>query len=338
MYRRVMQDARFRLITHQARDLRQHARDARSRGRLGQDPTQGSAVVDRFVTDDGRELPVLDRYRYRTKPGWAFYAPLQSLAALRRAGHLTTTEEAFVDHAIGTRRLESSLAEAEATLRSVADRHPEAMLAPTGGPPVPRPSRAETEQRIGRLMLRRDRQLRAARFRSDRSRPRVLEIGYTSGGHSLAAFERLGFEVTGVDNFYDGVMDQNPLPGYILHDLAASRVELVVGDVTDDEVLAGRQFDLVFSASVVEHLSDPTRALRQCQRLIGRDGTTLHVYEPFFAEREATPRPRWTSPGAMCGSAATTSCATWVRSDLTRPRWPCPGSRPRCTRGASRRS
>jgi SAM-dependent methyltransferase len=285
MYRRVMQDARFRLVTHQARDLREHAREAAGRGRRGADPTEGSTVVDHFRTQDGRELPVLDRYRYRTKPGWGFYAPVHALDTLRRAGLLTPSETAFLDHAIGTRRLEASLADIQAMLEAVADRHPEAVLVPPAGPPVARPSRSDTEQLIGRLMLRRDRQLRAARFRSDRARPRVLEIGYTSGGHSLAAFERLGFDVTGVDNFYDGAMEQNPLPGHVLHDLAGSHVELVVGDMTSDEVLAGQQYDLVFSASVVEHLSDPTAALRQCRRLIGRHGTTLHVYEPFFAER-----------------------------------------------------
>ncbi len=284
-YRRVMQQGRFRFVANEARDVREHTREARSRARPERDPAQGSAVVDHFVTDDGRELALLDRYRYRTKPGWAFYAPVKALDALRRGGYLTPAEESFLDRAIGTRRLESSLAEIDTMLESVAERHPEAVLTPAGGRPVPRPTRSETERRIGRLMLRRDRQLRAARFQCQRARPRVLEIGYTSGGHSLAAFERLGFEVTGIDNFYDGAMEQNPLPGYVVHDLAASRAELVVGDINSDEALAGQQFDLVFSTSVVEHLSDPTSALRTCRRLIGELGTALHVYEPFFTER-----------------------------------------------------
>ncbi len=127
----------------------------------------------------------------------------------------------------------------EQMLTTVAERTPDAFIWPPGATPVLKPSLAETERRIGRLVLRRERQLRAAGFRSGRSRPRVLEIGYTSGGHSLAAFERLGFEVAGVDNYYDGVFDESLLPRFVLREQAGADVELLVGDITLDDTLAG---------------------------------------------------------------------------------------------------
>jgi len=169
-------------------------------------------VADWFVTSDGRKIPVYDRYRYDTKPGWQFFRPLHDLALVRTLGGLTDVERTAVDVAIGTRRVGLPLDEIEDLLTGVARRTPDSFLWSEGSPPLLKPTRGETERRIWRLVQRRERQLRAAGFRSGRNRPRVLEIGYTSGGHSLAAFERLGFEVTGIDNYYDGVVDRPTSP------------------------------------------------------------------------------------------------------------------------------
>ncbi len=241
-------------------------------------------IVDHFVTEHGRELPIYDRYRYSVKPCWAFYQPLPDLAVLRREGVLTAPEAALVELAVGTRRVGLPLSDAAELLETVAARRSEAFFWPEGSPPFLRPSLAETERRIGRLVLRRDRQLRGSGFRTDRSRPRLLEIGFTSGGHSLAAFERLGFDVTAVDNYYDGSRDESALPTYVLRELANSRAELVVGDISSETTLEGREFDLIFSESVVEHLRDPTGAFRQIRRLLAPGGVTLHYYGPFFTE------------------------------------------------------
>ena len=290
MYRRATRSRPIRQLAHTGVGLRDRARTAETRLRERTGWIRGAAnpiepaAVATFVTSDGRAIPVLDGYRYRTKPGWKFYGAVRDLVELRRRDGLTPAEVAATREAVGTRCLGLPLDEIEDLLTTAAKRTPQSFLWSDHAPPVLKPSVADTERRIGRLVLRRERQLRAVGFRSGRDRPRLLEIGYTSGGHSLAAFERLGFEVAGVDNYYDGVAEESDLPHFTMRQ-AGSHAELLVGDISDPETLTGREFELVFSESVIEHLRDPAGAFRQCRRLTAPGGSTVHSYEPYHSVR-----------------------------------------------------
>ena len=120
----------------------------------------------------------------------------------------------------------------------------------------------------------------------------MLEIGYTSGGHSLAAFERLGFEVSGVDNYYDGVVRRSRCS------LASSctirpdaDVELLVGDIADRRH-PGRTRVRSRSSPRAWSSTCATRWARfgsaaACSRQVG---PALHIYEPYYSLR-GRPRP-----------------------------------------------
>ena len=277
-------------------DLRDKAREVVHPGTssvLAAGPAQAERgpVVGTFRTSAGDDIDVLGGYRYAQKACWRIFPALNDLDRLDREGFLRDPEARLVEQAIGSRTLGVEPAELEATLREVARRLPSRFTPPTAeteteGGPVPRllPSRDETERRVDAIALLRARQLRAIDFRSSATRPRVLEIGYTSGGHSLAAFERLGFDVVGIDNFYDGVVDGSPLPEHILRTLLHSAAALEIGDICHEDTLDGERFDLVFSESVLEHLSNVEAAFRQIARLVGHGGVTLHSYQPYFCE------------------------------------------------------
>lgn len=249
-------------------------------------PVHGGRVVDHFETD-GPPLPIYDRYRYATKFDPAFYPVVGELAALARRGVLSPEEVATVDEAVGSRTLGRDLDDLRELLDDVARRRPEQFIAERRGAElrvVPDPE--ATEARIDALLLLRYRQLHELGFDLDRGRRlRVLEIGYTSGGHSLVAFERLGLDVTGIDNFYDGSYAASDLPDHVVRTLSRSDARLVVGDAADPTVLAGEQFDLIFSESVVEHLSRPQETFAALGRLLADGGMMIHSYEPFFCEK-----------------------------------------------------
>lgn|GEM_PF-3332380 len=252
-------------------------------------PVHGGQVVDHFETD-GPPLPIFDRYRYTTKFDPAFYPVVGELAALARRGVLTPDEKATVEAAVGTRTLGRDLDELRDVLDEVARRHPDQFIAARQGAELRvSPDPEAVEARIDALLLLRYRQLQEMGFylRQGRSgrRLRVLEIGFTSGGHSLVAFERLGLEVTGIDNFYDGSYAANDLPDHVVRHLSRSDARLVVGDAADPNVLTGEQFDLIFSESVVEHLSRPQETFAALGRLLADGGMMIHSYEPFFCEK-----------------------------------------------------
>lgn len=272
-------------------DLRDRARDLARPGAssvLVASPTDAAPgpVVGSFRTSAGADIDVLGGYRYAQKACWRIFPALNDLDRLDRDGLLRDPEVLLIREAIGTRTLGVAPEELEATLRVVARRFPDRFSSPTSEAELPRllPTREETDRRVDAIALLRARQLRAIGFRSTATRPRVLEIGYTSGGHSLAAFERLGFDVVGIDNFYDGVVDGSPLPEHILRTLLNSAAVLEIGDICHEDTLDGERFDLVFSESVVEHLSDVEAAFRQIARLVGPRGVTLHSYQPYFCE------------------------------------------------------
>ena len=272
-------------------DLRDRARDVVRPAMssvlvAGPADTSRRTEVGAFRTSAGDDLALLDGYRYAQKACWRIFPALNDLDRLDHEGLLRDPEKRLVQEAIGTRTLGVAPDELDATLRAVARRIPDRFTTPTTEAELPRalPTLEETDRRVDAIALLRARQLRSIGFRSAATRPRVLEIGYTSGGHSLAAFERLGFDVVGIDNFYDGVGAGSPLPGHILRTLLHSAAALEIGDICRDDTLDGERFDLVFSESVVEHLSDVEAAFRQIGRLVGHGGVTLHSYQPYFCE------------------------------------------------------
>ncbi len=113
----------------------------------------------------------------------------------------------------------------------------------------------------------RARQMEALLERALRFAPQaktVLDVGAGSGLLVLAA-RRRGLQAVGVE------------PSRSL--VAAAReqgIELLCGSLPNPALRPG-QFDLIFMVDVIEHVGNPLELLRQCARLLSRDGKLLLV-------------------------------------------------------------
>ncbi len=111
----------------------------------------------------------------------------------------------------------------------------------------------------------------------------VLEIGYENGGHSLLAFEKLGFDVTGIDNFYYDKFKSDTLEHKEISKIIKNNVNFVYGDISNSNHNIEYKFDLIYSNSVLEHIKDIKGAFFQMHNLLKNDGIIFHNYNPFFS-------------------------------------------------------
>lgn len=240
-----------------------------------------------FKTDDGRTLPVYRNYRYAAKAGWREFAGLNLLAQLETRGCLEKHESLFLNEAKGWRTIAVSPSDAFQIAATAAARNERLFLPGSvgeGGLPELRPDErvlhitVDTFRRRHASMLR---QLAGAGVYRIPKGAAVLEIGFTTGGHSIIAFERLGFKAFGIDNYYGGLLGESTLHGYNRATLG-SNAEFVVGDITKETLFPAESMDVVFSASVLEHIQDIKAAFAEMYRLLKPGGAIIHNYSPYF--------------------------------------------------------
>lgn len=242
-----------------------------------------------FTTSDGRNIPVYRNYRYCIKKGWKFYANLSLFHGLHIKGLLTESDELFLTETAGHRTLTRSLAEVDERLHDIIDQGLDGLFIPThrrdGVLPVFKPEDTEIQSTIQsyqdyyRWLISTLERLDI--FKACKGQ-RLLEIGYITGGYSLFAFERLGFDVSGVDNYFGGMDESSaPLPGYLKSKLN-SRVNFEIADITSQTEFPEESFDIIFSASVLEHIDSIPQAMNEMYRLLKKGGIMVHGYNPFF--------------------------------------------------------
>jgi len=112
-------------------------------------------------------------------------------------------------------------------------------------------------------------------------RASILEIGYTTGGHSIFAFERLGLKAHGVDNFYEGITS-DASQWKASATLLGSKADFRFGDITKETSYEPNSLDLIYSASTVEHIQDLPAAFAEMYRILKPGGAMIHNYGPFF--------------------------------------------------------
>jgi ubiquinone/menaquinone biosynthesis C-methylase UbiE len=110
---------------------------------------------------------------------------------------------------------------------------------------------------------------------------KILEIGYSTGGHSLIAFERMGFKVSGIDNFYDGNFRPVILDHIKISEQIKNNVNFIEGDIS--KINSEDKFDLIYSTSVLEHISDVKASLKNMYNLLNSGGSIFHNYNPYFS-------------------------------------------------------
>ena len=154
-----------------------------------------------FQTSDGRRLPVYENYRYSIKPGWGYFLSLAALHTLIQKDLVPTGIRSLFEEAIGERTLKRPLSEIDEITRGVAMQYNDIFFPETVEPvfqPVAIPSDNEISARITACQENHKVLFsKLSRFGVDlptQGVPKVLEIGYISGGYSLFAFERIGFQ------------------------------------------------------------------------------------------------------------------------------------------------
>lgn len=243
--------------------------------------------VGAFTTSAGVAVPVHADYRYRVKAGWRYFRSLDMMSQLEREGRLTRSESDFLRLAVGTRTITLPPNEAAMAARAVARRLPELFIPESMDDPdcpVVRPSERGLHKLVAFYAARHAamlKQLAAANVVSLPAGASILEIGFTTGGHSTFAFERLGLQASAVDNHYGGLVGESASHEYNKR-LLSSRVEFRVGDITRSTSFASASFDAIFSASVLEHVLDLHAAFTEMYRLLKPGGAIIHNYSPYF--------------------------------------------------------
>ncbi len=243
-----------------------------------------------FTAADGRRLPVLKNHRYGLKKCWKIFGPLAALAELQGRGLLDDKIAAFLVHARGHRTLTVPLDEIRAVLAPLLAQHRDLFIStdiPAIGQRLLKPADQEIEAAIARKAAEHGRlleKLNALGLPAPRPGDPVMEIGYTSGGESLLGFERLGLRAIGIDNFYDDNVSSTGRHHYIAQ-RAGAKASYLVGDITRETPVTAGSLSLVYSLSVLEHISDLPAAFREMARLVRPGGLMVHRYDPYFHVR-----------------------------------------------------
>ena len=251
-------------------------------------PNERGEAETSFAALDGREIPVYRDYRYSVKLGWTNFKGLFILSSLSARGKADPDETGFCKKAIGNRTLGASLAEINNIAAQAVQRNKNLFLKNTedaDGMPEFVPDEAKTKSTID-LYRRRHaamfRKLSAAGAYNVPADASILEIGYISGGHSIQAFEQLGFRASGIDNYYSGLANKTYLHQHIKQ-LTRSRANYVHGDITQATELPSESFDVIYSVSVLEHIKDLEAAFAEMYRLLKPGGVIIHNYAPYFS-------------------------------------------------------
>jgi SAM-dependent methyltransferase len=240
-----------------------------------------------FITDDGRAIPIMPSHRYSLKDCWAIFGPLAALDELNKEGLLSAKTQKFLVHARGYRTLTESIAtireELAPYLRSHADRFISTEI-PDIGRRLLRPSPHSVQAKIHQYAQSHRSMFNLLKEYTEKppiSGEGVLEIGYTSGGESIVAYETLGFSALGLDNFYYNTI-QAPQRHRIVSEISKSKAKFLVGDITQVTPIENDSVALVYSQSVIEHIENIDAAFLEMFRILRPGGVIYHRFDPYF--------------------------------------------------------
>lgn len=108
----------------------------------------------------------------------------------------------------------------------------------------------------------------------------VLDIG-CGRGDVLKAFKEIGYDVFGIDLSEEAVNLCKPI-----------EVRQVNIENDEDENNFDKKFDIIFSKSLIEHLSKPLKFFEYCKKMLKEDGTLIvmtpswvhHNFGPFYLD------------------------------------------------------
>ena len=245
----------------------------------------GQQSEGKFVCSDGYEVPIESKYRYGINRFPDYLPYMRFMRQLLDYEDLDKADKAEIIACIGTRTPSLDFAERENLAIRLREKYPTLVF--TSSSVSDWHIQMSDEQIKNRLR-------QQVRWNSDLFNlvsnfgnvvvpdgGELLEVGFTSGGWSQFAFEKLGYQVMGVDNAYGDVAERP-----CLHDHLASRisskVEFCFADITAQNALPAGSFDVVVTVSVLEHIQNLPAAIREMRRLLKPNGVMIHRYDPFF--------------------------------------------------------
>jgi SAM-dependent methyltransferase len=234
----------------------------------------------------GKTIPVYSDYRFAIKEGWKYFGPLSFLEELKCAGLLSDSDAKLYSKFVGSRTLNVSIEEVRELCRKYVDKHHALLYDKKISNLGKRWLIPEKDELAKKVAAKADSHASVIQNYIDDSElrkgnGRVLEIGYTSGGLSQIGFEKLGFDVCGLDYFFDGKVPESGRH-VINKRILNSNVEYHAGDITRRTSFDDESFDIVYSLSTIEHISNLGSAFEEMFRLLKPGGFVLHSYDPYF--------------------------------------------------------
>ena len=241
-----------------------------------------------FTTSDGRTIPIRKNYRYSVKLGWQWFSAMRILKYMNQKGLLNNLEGEFFQSAKGLRTIMARAIEMKEVVNGaiVRNRHLFSdSIKDLEGFPVILPGHEETHAIVRHYKKQHAsmfRQLGNAGIFHVPSGGSILEVGFMSGGHSIFGFEQLGFRAHGVDNHYGGVVGAGGLH-VVNAGILRSKADFRFGDITGNAPFAANEMDIIYSASVLEHIQNLKAAFVEMHRILKPGGAMIHNYAPYFS-------------------------------------------------------
>lgn len=234
-----------------------------------------------------KQIPIYSDYRYKIKPGWGFFKSLKSLSFLYNNSLLNKSEINFFLSTIGKRTITKSLKEINSFSREVCKKNKDFFyLKSLESEPM---IKNTFKVNLKILDFFKSHNLKQINFLNSKMKKKlntnskILEIGFTTGGHSILAFEKLGFNSSGIDNFYDGNFDQSERIYVDIKSQFKSSSNFFIGDISKRNYGLENKFDLIYSTSVLEHIIDIDNSFLEMNYLLKNEGLIFHNYNPYFS-------------------------------------------------------
>ena len=241
-----------------------------------------------FTASDGRTIPIRKNYRYSVKLGWQWFSAMNILKYMDQKGLLNDLEKNFFQSAKGLRTIMVRAIEMKEVVNGAIGRNRHLFsdsIKDSEGFPVILPEHKETYAIVRHYKKQHAsmfRQLGNAGIYHAPSGGNILEIGFISGGHSIFGFEQLGFRAHGVDNHYGGVVGAGGLH-VVNAGILQSKADFRLGDITGNAPFAANEMDIIYSASVLEHIQNLKAAFVEMHRILKPGGAMIHNYAPYFS-------------------------------------------------------
>ncbi len=245
-----------------------------------------------YQLSDGYHIPVYRQYRYSVKKCWLLTDEIVTMNQLRVRKQLLSCESREFASFVGSRSLLAYPEKFRELLITIVKNRPSlfesASIERDCTNPIPLFNYKTEIAQIKYFEDHHEKVLdKISRCSFGKLMPgdKILEIGFTSGGHSLFAWEKKGLKIYGLDNLYGNQRESESSTNNasLLKTAIQSAASLKFGDITKLTPFEDNYFDCIYSTSVLEHIVDLVSAFNEMHRLLKPGGLLIHAYHPYHS-------------------------------------------------------